>query len=57
VEFAALHGHMGGNFMEAHDVWQFISHYSFFILTIIGSIIVLGLVYRSRQKQKQKETE
>jgi uncharacterized membrane protein len=53
----APRGHTGGIGMGAHDIWQLISHYSFFILTILGSIIVLGLVYRSRQKQRQRETE
>jgi hypothetical protein len=53
----ALYGHTGGIGMAGHDIWQLISHYSFIILTILGSIIVLGLVYRSRQKQKERETE
>jgi hypothetical protein len=36
--------------MDAYALWQEISHSGYFILTIVGSIIVLAIVYRQRRR-------
>lgn len=37
--------------MNGHTAWQFISHYSYVLITVIGVVIVLALVYRDRQRK------
>jgi hypothetical protein len=40
--------------MEGHILWQWMTHTLYFGLTIIGSVIVLGLVVRERRRTKNK---
>lgn len=36
--------------MNGHIIWEAISDYGYVFLTIVGVIVVLGIVYRQRKK-------
>ncbi|WP_202080376.1 EYxxD motif small membrane protein [Caldalkalibacillus salinus] len=43
--------------MEGHALWQYISHNAYVILTVVGVIVVLALVYQGRQRAKKERKQ